>query len=376
MTPARPVCGSSIGRPASPDEHIDPTVPDLVCAENGRRIVRWLAADWGENKEHVFRDVLASLNALGHSAVSVPRSDMERRQELVNAIRSGDFDVLLTWQRFYRNQKDLRSAVADSGIRTVYMDYGFLPHYRSVVFDSEGENAASTWPRLWREGGPADLSQEDLDAAESLMRSEAARARTLALPALPGLQGLRTPFIFVPLQRPRDAVIRHDSSVHDFGELFRRVLFLARGRAFVVCKTHPLDHDLDLGVPDSVHGSHLIVRKGFGDQNEAVCDYLLSRASLVVGVNSNMLFRSLLFGTPVLATGSGWYTGSGAVHEAAGIKGLTSLSVPFPDLEAQKRYVATCMTRQLGFEDLSISGRLESVLCRIGIEDLSEAVGK
>ena len=329
--------------------------------------MKWLVADWNGNKGHVFDDVVRSLDALGHRIHTVSRSDMDRRAELIDAIRNGGHDVLLTWQRFYPMQKDILEALAESRIRTVYMDFGFVPHYGSVVFDTAGENAASTLPRLWESGGPP-LSQAEWDAADALVGSEVARARRIPRPEMPALSSLRFPFAFVPLQRPRDAVVKHDSSVHDFGALVRRVLLNARGASFVVVKTHPLDHDLDLGVPDRIDASHAIVRQSFGALNETVCDYLMSRAALVVGVNSNMLFRAITFGTPVVASGRGWYTGSGAMHEVDGVSGLTSLSTPPPDLDAQRRYVATCLSRQLRYEELSDPGKLATMLDRIGLE--------
>jgi len=170
----------------------------------------------------------------------------------------------------------------------------------------------------------------------------------------------------VPLQRPSDAVVRYDSSVHNFGELVRRCLFLARGQSYVVVKTHPLDSDIDLALPDYIHGSHSILRLSSGTQNEIICDYLLSRASLVVGVNSNMLFRAIVFGTPVIATGRGWYSGSRAVHEVDGVGDLDILSLAPPCLDSQRRYIATCLCRQLRFDELSDPARLASVLLRIG----------
>jgi hypothetical protein len=333
-----------------------------------RSATKWLVADWKGNKGHVFEDVISSLQALGHSVQIIPRSDPGRRNELVDAIRCGKYHALLTWQRFYRMQKELTSAINESGIKTLFMDFGFLPHYNSVVFDTRGENAESSWPAAWAEGGPSDLTDEDLETADSLMQAEAARARLMKPPAEPEFQRVPQPFIFLPLQRPGDAVVKFDSSVHDFGKLFRRVLFLARNTHFVVCKTHPLDQNLDLGVPDRIGSKHLVVRRSFGNENEDVCDFLLSHSSLVVGVNSNMLFRAMLFGTPVIATGRGWYSGSGALHEVDGLDGLTTLSVPLPDVDAQRRYLAKCMTRQLYFHELGDTDCLQGMLKRLGLD--------
>lgn len=327
--------------------------------------MKWIFADWADNKGHVFESVGRAMTALGHEIASIPRSVFSRREELLSAILSRQFDALLTWQRFYPMQTDIRMAVATSGIRTLFMDFGFVPHYQSVVFDSRGENAASTWPEMWTRGGIRGVTEDHMSAAGALMREHAGTARMLEVPAELSASGLRFPFLFVPLQRPKDSVVRYDSSVHDFGSLLRRVLFLARGRWFVVCKTHPLDRDLDLGVPDKIDGSHIILRQSFGASNENVCDYLLSRASLVVGVNSNMLFRAVVYGTPVLAAGRGWYSGSNAVHEVKGLESLHELNVDPVNARDQQVFIAACLSRQLRFAELADPEKISGILRRV-----------
>lgn len=336
--------------------------------------MKWLVADWGGNKDHVFRAVLDGLANLGHTVDAIPRSDMDRRAELVSAITSGKYQGLLTWQRFYAMQHDLLEAIRQCDIKTLFMDYGFHPHYESVVFDTEGENGTSSWLRIWRGELDDRLGPRDYHDAEALMASEAARVRLLPAPQVLSLDRLRLPFVFVPLQRPGDAVVRFDSSLRDFGELFRKVCLLARDQLFVVCKTHPLDKDLDLGVPDTIPHTHLVLRQSFGAENEALCDYLLSRASLVVGVNSNMLFRALLFGTPVIATGRGWFTGSTTFAETDGLDRLTCLRVATPDHQAQLRYVALCLSRQLRFSELSDPAQLGNILERLAITQSAAGV--
>ncbi len=337
--------------------------------------MKWLLADWRDNKKHIFDGVAAGLRALGHGVSSIARDDMARRPELLAAIAGGEYDALLTWQRFYGMQQDILAALAASRIRTVFMDFGFSPHYESVVFDISGENAVSSWPSIWASGDPPAVEKEYEEAAERLLEELGARLGRLECPLGEAGHSLRMPFVFVPLQRPHDSVVRYDSSVHDFGELCRRVLFLAHGRCFVVIKTHPLDSGLSLGVPDRVEGSHLVLRGGFGGQNEAICDWLLGRASLVVGVNSNMLFRAICFGIPVIAAGRGWYSGSGVVHEVDGIPGLRGMQVPTPDRAARVRYVSMCLSRQLVFKELSDSDKLQRLLGRLGVlEGVQESI--
>ncbi len=297
----------------------------------------------------------------------MPRNDMNRRPALLGAIASGDFDVLLTWQRFYPMQRVIVEAISEAGIRTVFADFGFVPHYETVVFDNDGENASSSWPAMWQTAEMPSLDGEFVTAAERLIETAALNASLAPCPLGVAFANVRMPFVFVPLQRPRDSVVRYDSDVHDFGSLCRRVLFLARGRYFVIVKTHPLDSAMDLGIPDHVRHSHLILRSGFGADNERTCDWLLANASLVVGVNSNMLFRAITFGTPVIATGRGWYSGSGALTEVNGLDGLGGLWTGVPDRVAQKRYIAMCLSRQLLFSELSSPDKLGALLGRLGI---------
>lgn len=110
--------------------------------------MRWLLADWGSNKRHIFDGVAEGLRRLGHQVTNIPRNDMNRRPALLGAIVSGDFDVLLTWQRFYPMQSEIVEAIGTAGIRTVFADFGFVPHYETVVFDTDGENASSSWPAM------------------------------------------------------------------------------------------------------------------------------------------------------------------------------------------------------------------------------------
>ncbi|MCH7477097.1 MAG: hypothetical protein IIA14_03230 [SAR324 cluster bacterium] len=328
--------------------------------------MKWILADWGENKRHIFDAVSSSLRAYGHDCFSVPRNDMARRSELLEAISGGEYDALLTWQRFYPMQRDLIDAVENSAISTVYMDFGFIPHYGTVVFDMQGENATSTWPEIWNHAIEKP-SQYFLDEADHLMREETARARTMSIPEVPEIQILQFPFVFVPLQRPNDSVVRYDSEVHDFGRFVRRILYLAMGRFFVVIKTHPLDRDLDLGIPASILGSHLLLNRDFGAENEPLCDFLLSRAALVASINSNMLFRALVLGTSALAAGRGWFSRSKAISETEDFGTLASLRTGLPDLEAQRRYIAMCLSRQLTFDALSDLEKCADVFERIGI---------
>jgi hypothetical protein len=226
---------------------------------------------------------------------------------------------------------------------------------------------------MWSSGGPANLTEHELVRAAEVMMLHASEARMLPAPKELDRVDIELPFVFVPLQRPGDSVVKYDSSVRDFGALLRKTLLLAKGSLFVVCKTHPLDMELDLGVPDRIAGGHTIIRHSFGGANDDVCNYLLSKASVVVGINSNMLFRGLLCGVPVIATGRGWFSGSGALYEVDGLKGLTGLRVPPPDLEAQRRYIATCLSRQLTFRELRDPSALQEMLRRVGIELYQEA---
>lgn len=328
--------------------------------------MRWIIAHWGANKKHIVEAVAGGLERMGHSCTWMQRDDMTVRGELVSAIAGGEFDGLLTWQRFFRMQGDLLEVVGQGKVRTVYLDFGFWPHYECVVFDTAGENAISALRGTWSDPSGRAALRIDEAAADALFQEHALKATVKDPPDIPELEAMTYPFVFVPLQRPGDSTVRFDSSVHDLGQLVRRILFLAANRFYVVVKTHPLDAELDLGVPERVEGGHVIIRRSYGGENERVCDFLLSQASLVVGINSSMLFRAILFGKPVIATGQGWYSGSGAIQEVDGLDGLHALDHGPIDWAARRRYVGACLARQLPFADMGDPEALRRVFEAIG----------
>lgn len=333
--------------------------------------MRILLAHWGDKKRHIFEPIAFGLKSLGHECAWIARDDMAERPRLLDEIRSNRIDLLLTWQRFYPMQSEIGDAIRQAGPRTLYMDYGFVRHYESVVFDSLGENAASALRQSWSQVAAIGMPNVDLGA----IAAEHAPRAILDEGELPEwFERVEYPFVFLPLQRAHDSVIRFDSTVHDFGKLVRRVLLLARGRFFVVTKVHPLDADQNLGVPEYTARSHLIMRSGFGPANEAMNRCLLRDAALVVGINSNMLFRAMLYDRPVIATGSGWFSGSGALIEVAGVDGLRSLVVPPPDYAARRRYMSACLARQLLITELSEPEALERVFRAAGVEMTAGAV--
>lgn len=327
--------------------------------------MHWLVLRWGKSKQAIFDRVERGLAELGHTYDAYDRGEMDQRDELLDLIRSRSHDAILTWQRIYPNQPRLIDAVRNAGVRRVTMDFGFWPHYESVVFDGRGENFESEFRESWANGGPrhsvadAEIDRVIREALDDAHTGGAAEPRPL--------RNLPRPFVFLPLQRPGDSVVRFDSDVHDFGELVRRVLFLARGRYFVVVKVHPLDRDLDLGVPDEIPGVLKVIRAGFSRHNERMNALLLSRAALVVGINSNMLFRAMLYDTPVIALGRGWFTGSGAVCEVDGLESLRDLSAPHVGRRIRRRYIGACLGRQIVFDGLDRPEHLHRVLSQLGV---------
>ncbi len=328
--------------------------------------MNWIIAHWGGGKEEVFKQVAGSLEALGAKCSWMCRSEPAGRKEIIDGLRGGDFDGLLTWQRFYSAQSELQEAVEASGVQSVYMDFGFQPHYGSVVFDPEGENGTSAIRRL---GASGELPKPSLGALERVERlrvrggiDEETMGRVQRM-----VETAHHPFVFVPLQRPMDAVIRYDSSVRDFGELIRKVLFLAKGRMYVVVKTHPLEKDIDLGVPDEILGQHIVLRGGFHGDNESACEYLLQNASIVLGVNSNMLWRAMLMNKPVIALGRGWHSGSGVMDECNSLAELNSIRARNTDLMKRTRFLASCLDRQLELGELAEPDSVSRVLGNIGV---------
>ena len=329
--------------------------------------MRWLIVDWGQSKRHIFEPMIMSMRSLGHDCVAVTRGGAENDERVAGAIRSGSFDAMLTWQRFYPAQESIIEALRDAELHTVYMDFGFLPHYESVAFDVAGENAASAMARRWssREFAREPVNPVELRATKRLVETHAPRWSFDEQSGDAVLPALYTPFVFVPLQRPRDSVILYDGSVHDFGSFVRRILFLARGTLYVVVKTHPLDNDIDLGLDDYVANSHMVIRTGTGGDNERINETCLRGASLVVGVNSNMLFRALLHNRPVISAGRSWFSGSGAYTEVDGLDGLVSLAGVSPPSRLRWRVVHEAIRSQLLTGELSDRKAVERMLAKL-----------
>jgi hypothetical protein len=349
--------------------------------------MNWLIAHWGENKKHIFDAVTSSLQALGARCTWMSRHEMSERDGLLRAIRSGEFQYLLTWQRFYSMQEDISQALAESAIRTVFMDFGFSPHYGTVVFDANGDGASSELAASWRTGFTLRNVPTTLDGAHEPDRANRAESDGCGFTQWPGApdvsnipdhafrerRQIRMPFVFLPLQRPADSTVRFDSSVHDFKTLVLAVFALCAPNMFLVVKTHPLDRDLELGVPDHVPDRLLVLRRGYNESSERLNDWLLTHAALVIGSNSNMLMRAVMFDRPVIALGRGWLTNSGALHEINGLANLTSLRVPIVDQGTRRRVIEACLRRQVSIDALSRPDVLVRALDAAGI---SLAVGE
>ncbi|MGI9015261.1 MAG: hypothetical protein ACR2GY_13585 [Phycisphaerales bacterium] len=48
-------------------------------------------------------------------------------------------------------QRDILDALTESTIQTIFMDFGFIPHYETVVFDTKGEGAVSQLRESWED---------------------------------------------------------------------------------------------------------------------------------------------------------------------------------------------------------------------------------
>lgn len=328
--------------------------------------MRWALATWGQSKEETFSNIEKSLLSLGHECSRFRRDCSEGRTALLEALESNGFDGVITWQRFYPRDKAIRSKIHELRLKTVYLDFGFVPHYRTAVFDCEGENAQSSWPTAWQRGGVEGVTEADLSNARSLIERESNRTRSIAAPDLLNNRQLTQPFIFVPLQRSCDAVIRYDAAVPPFPDIVRRILMLAKEQFSVVFKVHPIDHGEDIGVPDYVSNSHLVVRTPVGKENDRMTDYLIANASLVVGINSNMLFKAAVVGVPVVALGRGWFTNSGVFTEVDDIRRLQHLKSKLVSYDTRVRYVAACLSRQMLISELDQPAKIEAMLAKIG----------
>lgn len=327
--------------------------------------MNWIIAHWGSKKREVFKAITDTLGGEGHRFTWVRRDTASGYRELESLVKGGRHDGVLTWQRFYQMSPEMAATITGGKIKCVVMDFGFVPHYSTVVFDSQGDNAESRLRQRAEGNLLVEPSAAEYSKLQELSQQILDSVQVFNKEWPPLLSSVRSPFLFVPLQRPEDAVVQIDSKVRDLGALVRRVLTLARHKYFVVVKTHPLDRDIELGVPDKVAGGHVVVRTGFDDDNERLGDLLLSQAAVVIGVNSNMLFRAMVLGRPVVAVGRGWYSGSRALHEVDGIAGLTELRTLRIDQVARVKFLCACLSRQLTYQQLRDPEALLPLLKRV-----------
>lgn len=202
-------------------------------------------------------------------------------------------------------------ALRQAGVTVVASDRGALPG--SWFFD-HGFNYDS--PSYAPEAWDHPLSDEDASATrrylESLRRSARAletqgpRRSAEGLRARLGLEG--APVLFVPLQRPKDTVVRYFSgSVASLGELLDRVgevadRLAAAGTPWnVVLKKHPLE---TVRLP--ARGTHM----RYAPDTTHVHD-LIEASDAVLCLNSGVGLLSLCFGKPTGCFGDSFYAHPG-----------------------------------------------------------------
>lgn len=311
-----------------------------------------------DSPSKMMTNVAVGLERLGFRIERASRG--QNKADIVTRIQRGGVTLLVTQQRFYGSDRRVTNAIAEHDVHTVFLDFGFTQHYQSVVLDPDGENATS---RLRREIPGMPLIDHGLKPKPTGPRG------TAPSPVRPVGNG---PFVFIPLQRPRDMVVRVDSSVRDMGRLVQAVLDITPPQIPVIVKPHPHDRNM----PIRAKGQNLhICRMGFSPRNEQINEWLLAHAAVIVGINSNMLYRAIEYNKAIIAVGTGWFSDANVVTTVNGIDGLSELSTLYvdqperyiPDWLYRQRYLHATLQRQILIDDLTKPECLAPVLRRCGL---------
>ncbi len=214
------------------------------------------------------------------------------------------------------------------GIPYLVFDRGALP--RSWFFDPCGFNAdsASYAPDKWNVELPDGARErteryiDELISSEATLEENGERIGADNLRTRYSLHGKRV--LFVPMQRPGDAVIKHFASHAESVENFCFVLSQLSLRLpsdwRIVVKRHPLESSMP-----PIPGAVLL------DHSTHVYD-ALAASNAVLTVNSGVGLLSLLFGKPTFNLGTAFYCHDGLSVQVRNLEdivlGLASLARP------------------------------------------------
>jgi len=320
-----------------------------------------LILDWGRGP--ILDHFAAALTKLGHTVIRHPRSEANTT-DIIHQIERERPSLCVARQRLYTQDARVKEALAAVACRTLFVDFGVWPHYKTYLMDCAGDNAASTMA-----GRLASLDSDSVIRARAdLHVPEVRRMRdTLCKRAEEaslkpndfGLEGLED-YSMVVLQRGGDQVL-----IHDGPKAWRapKTLALAliaeaeRTNRFVVVKPHPMSAK-DFDIPPE--GPHHRVVDGFrcGTQNDRQLAWLMVNANNAIMINSTAHFQTLALGVPTVCLGRGWFSGNGVLVEAENPTDVLSISTALPG----ERYLCHMLSRQMPITKFADPASLEDMM--------------
>ncbi|NLT69215.1 MAG: hypothetical protein GXX91_00810 [Verrucomicrobiaceae bacterium] len=305
-----------------------------------------LILDWG--KGPILDNIAESLKALGHDVFRQGRS-AQSIPEIVRRIERHQPVLCVARQRLYHDMEQVARSLASIDCRTLFVDFGVWPHYKTYLMDVTGENAASSMV-----GNLHALDADsEIRAQVDSYRDEVSRIRDTLLEranaassrqATLGLESLGSYSLLI-LQREGDQVLVHDSPKcwRDPSALAKAAVAEAeRTNRFVVVKPHPMT-DPDLGLPSE--GPHHRVVSGLksGSDNDLQLAWLMAHARNAVMVNSTCHFQTLALGIPTACLGRGWFSDNDVVTETDDLAAALAVESVKPG----ERYLCHMMSRQM-----------------------------
>jgi hypothetical protein len=279
-----------------------------VGVGNSDRPKRWSGVN------QILSRLAKSFDALGHECLIWCHKEAKHKDSYKKIIYSREVndkikyalkfkpDWVFTWNG---SSEGDRQIIKHFGIeKIIFGELGFFDHYNTVYFDFSGTNANS------------EVLYEDLDGSdESIIHELVTKYKKLPLH--------EKDYIFVPLQDENDTQILQYSPIKKMETLLSLVEErFANDSIDVLYKKHP---HYNLPIKE---------RKGFIEVYNDVHHYI-PYAQQVIGINSTVLFETLLYHKNITSFGYGL------------------CSRKLKNDNERKRYVSHCYNKQFYFNDLA-----------------------
>jgi len=217
-----------------------------------------------------FGNFVAYLTSQGHEVLHLRRNQLPRTL---------DFNHVFFCHGLHPTQAELRALCESVGVPSTIAEIGFFPQRSHFFLDRRGINAAS----MLMDDDLSWIGEAQLNRAREFAEGYVGRYRWT--------QANR--YVFAPLQLARDTNITLHSPYKTMQAFIDHAERTFPGEA-IVFKTHPLDKTRTY----RVSSGNTLLRQG--NLFELVRD-----ARLVYGINSTVLYESIMQGVPTRAVGDG-----------------------------------------------------------------------